>query len=658
MAPARLLVALLAALFLATSATAAPAATKAGPQSLRGFLFRADEPLRHEYSRTPAFAWAPVRGAQRYEFELATSSTFRENGIIYSDSELKSPVASLTLTLPWITGSPYSLYARVRAVVAGGTTNWSKPFGFNMRQADVPRPLASFPGLLRWTPVEGSQAYDVWLIDMPKIVRIRGNVMDEREFWTFHQSAPWTGKVRWRIRTVRSDVSSGGKARQNALPATSFGPWSPVYESVNPPFAVGSLNGLATVSDVVTKGLSTDPAHRLMPAFAYTGNRGFAGGDAELYRVYVFTDRDCVNRVFTGAVTGAPAYAPRSYGPQTLPRDSASLNLARGSYLSDGDQGSTYTADFEALTPTESLAQPQLTTSLPAASAPTAPAPTTPAPPTTPSTTPAAPSTAITVAGDLGAPVDLWDSNWPEGGYYWTVVPVEAVNPNPFETTVGGAGTAIGALDVTIAVGGGFAPGDVLKIGNASNQETATVTAVNGTILSLATALKQAHGAGEPVVRTTGNLVYRDLELPQEVCASGRVMRFGKSSEPTLVTAGAPFASGLSPKGRLVSATGSASSFYGAPLVAWTPALGADAYHVQWSKKRYPFKPELSGGTAGFLTLATSAVLPLTPGTWWYRVRGVSWRLPTNAQYMGWSDPTRIVAARPTFSIASAKKKR
>ena len=68
-----------------------------------------------------------------------------------------------------------------------------------------------------------------------------------------------------------------------------------------PAFAVGSLNGLATVSDVVTKGLSTDPAHRLMPAFAYSGNRGFAGGDAELYRVYVFTDRDCVNRVFTGA---------------------------------------------------------------------------------------------------------------------------------------------------------------------------------------------------------------------------------------------------------------------------------------------------------------------------------------------------------------------
>jgi hypothetical protein len=185
MAPARLLVALLAALLLTSSANAAPRRRRPDRRASARSSSGADEPLRHEYSRTPAFAWAPVRGAQRYEFELATSSTFRENGIIYSDSELKSPVASLTLTLPWITGSPYSLYARVRAIVAGGATTWSKPFGFNMRQADVPRPLSSFPGLLRWTPVEGSQAYDVWLIDIPKIVRIRGNVMDQREFWTF-----------------------------------------------------------------------------------------------------------------------------------------------------------------------------------------------------------------------------------------------------------------------------------------------------------------------------------------------------------------------------------------------------------------------------------------------------------------------------------------
>jgi hypothetical protein len=211
---------------------------------------------------------------------------------------------------------------------------------------------------------------------------------------------------------------------------------------------------------------------------------------------------------------------------------------------------------------------------------------------------------------------------------------------------------------VPVASGAGFATGDVIQVGNPSNVETVTVTGVNGDTLSLATVLKVAHGTGEPVRRTSGNLIYRDLELPQEVCASGRVMRFGKSSEPTLVTAGAPFASGLSPKGRLVSAAGTSSSFYGSPLVAWTPALGADAYHVQWSKKRYPFTPELSGGTAGTLALTTSAVLPLAPGTWWYRVRGISWRLPANAQYMSWSDATKIVVTKPTFTVAKPKPKK
>jgi hypothetical protein len=651
MRPARLLLALLTMLVLTSSANAAPSASAAAaPKSLHGFLFRADEPVRHEFARTPSFAWAPVPGAVSYQLELATSSTFRENGLLYVDRELKSPVASITLTLPWITGSPYSLYARVRAVRKNGTTSWSKPFGFNMRQPEVARPLASYPGLLRWTPIEGATAYDVWLIDIPKMVRIFGNVMDEREFYTFHQASPWVSKVRWRIRTVRSDQSQGGKVRANGLPVSSFGAWSPVYESVNPPFEVGPLKGLATVSDVVSRGLSSDQAHRLMPAFVYGGNQGLAGLDTELYRIYVFTDRDCLNRVFTGAVTGGPAYAPRSFGPLTLPKSTSALAAARATYLTDGDQGSTYMADFESVTPNESLPQPSLTTTLPTAAPTTPTAPATPATPTTPVEEPGAGSGGITVSGARGAPVDLWDTNWPEGGYYWTVVPVEAVNPSPLATTAFDS-VAIGATQIAVADPDGFSTGDVVDIGNPSNKETVTVTGVTGNTISLATALKQAHGAGEPVLRMSGNLIYRDLELPQEVCASGRVLRFGKSSEPTLVTGGAPFASGLSPRGRLISAAGVGASFYGTPLVAWTPALGADAYHVQWSRTRYPFNAELSNGTAGFLTLSTSAVLPLKPGAWWYRVRGISWRLPEGAQYMSWSDATRIVASRPIFRV-------
>ena len=52
------------------------------------------------------------------------------------------------------------------------------------------------------------------------------------------------------------------------------------------------------------------------------------GAPAELFRVYVATDEDCVNIVYTGAVVGSPAYAPRTTGPLQLPPDS--LAIAEG----------------------------------------------------------------------------------------------------------------------------------------------------------------------------------------------------------------------------------------------------------------------------------------------------------------------------------------
>jgi hypothetical protein len=664
MRAARLLSALLAMLALASTAHAAPAASRAAPVGLRGFLFRADEPMRHEFARTPSFAWRPVSGAARYEFQLSTSNTFRDNGIIYARGDLKTPVASVALTLPWITGEPYSLYARVRGLFArGGATRWSQPFGFNMRQPDVPKPLPSYPGLLRWTPIEGAAGYEVRFIDIPKSVFTYTNVVDEREFYTLHQSSLWISKVRWRIRALRTDVGDNGVFRQNGVPVVQYGPWSPVYENVNPPFAIGAMNGVATVSDIVSSGRTEDGAHRFMPGFAYTGNQTFGVATAELYRVYVFTDEDCVNRVYSGAIVGSPAYAPRPLGPLALPKDTTALAAMRSAYLGDGDQGTTYTEDGEPITPNESLPQATPTSGLPAVSGtPGSAGPSQPGTPTAPSTGTGSGSGGVTfynVQGDIGAPVDIWDTNWPEGGYYWTVVPVEAIAPASLSTTVSDPGADIDATTLPVSNAQGFATGDVVEVGNPSNLETMTVRGVNGNQLTLATAFKQAHGAGEPVVRVSGNLIYRDLELPQDVCRQGRWLRFGKSSEPTLVTSGAPFASGLSPSGRLTAASAGSPLFYGSPLVAWTPALGADSYHVQWSKSRYPFKPEavtLQGGTTeGILTLGTSAVLPLKPGTWWYRVRGVSFNLPTTAQFMGWSEPARIIVTKPKFRVSGGR---
>ena len=79
--------------------------------------------------------------------------------------------------------------------------------------------------------------------------------------------------------------------------------------------------------------------------------------------------------------------------------------------------------------------------------------------------------------------------------------------------------------------------------------------------------------------------------------------------------------------------------------LAW-PALGADQYEVQWSKAKYPWRAE-----GEKLTYATSALLPVTPGSWWYRIRGINFSLPGTARAMTWSDPVGLRVAKPTFAV-------
>jgi hypothetical protein len=148
-------------------------------------------------------------------------------------------------------------------------------------------------------------------------------------------------------------------------------------------------------------------------------------------------------------------------------------------------------------------------------------------------------------------------------------------------------------------------------------------------------------------VLTLDNKVkWYEAEVPQDTCAAGRVLSFGKLSEPVVTASGAPYVSGLSPDGRLLPAKQSRPAFYGVPVAAWMPALGADQYEVQWSRKVYPWKAE---GSA--TTVATAAELPLKPGLWYYRVRGLSSTLPTGARQLAWSNPVRIKIAGPRFTV-------
>jgi hypothetical protein len=657
----------------ATRAQTAGSAALAAPLDVRGFLLRADEASADTFTRTPSFAWKPVAGAKRYEFQLSTARTYGTGALIARKSTT-APAVSLMLALPWISGSPYSLYARARGIAPSGAVGpWSESFGFNMRWTNVPKPRSAPPGLLRWTTVDGAGSYEVWFLDLDKIIRTSTNVADEREYYTFHQDSTWSGVVHYRIRAIRSLYGLDIGNARNGLPATSYGPWSPTYSSTNPAFATGALQQVETIAGdclvpatievpcpaETTSMTATPAAHHLMPAFAYSGDTGSGGTRSELYRVYVTTDRDCVNIVFKGAVVGGPAYAPRWHGTLALPRDIAGLNAARTKYIDSGDEGLTTMADNTSVTANEVMllsGEDKITsgeddspsnpdTGTPLDVAPAAPPVGAPAVGVAKPTF--APASIPIYSADVGPPVDLWDTAWPTGRYFWTVVPV-GIFTKPTLTTTLSALAVAGATTISISATGALAVGDVLTIGTGPAAESVSVVAASGGNITVSPALKNTHGAGDTVSRAGGNLTYRDLELPQDACAAGRVMTFGKTSELALSEKGnTPFASGLSPTGKLISAKTAKPSFYGPPLVSWEPAVAANAYEVQWSKTAYPFVTEATPA----LTFGTSTVLPLTAGTWYYRVRGINLGLPQGARAMAWSSQQPIIVAKPKFKI-------
>ncbi len=379
-----------------------------------------------------------------------------------------------TSRCPWITGSPYALYAHVRAITKAGPTPWGKPFGFNVRWSTIPRDLDSpYPGLVRWSPVEGATSYQVWLHGAKSTFETTTNVADARELYSFHATPDWTSSISFRVRakrTVYGEVASG-------LQTTTYGPWSPLYTDVQPPLSLGTLANLATVADTVNT-TGSGSAHGLTPGFAFGGDRGglmdyaFAQ-PAELYRVYVATDRDCVNIVYRGAIVGSPAYAPRLNGPLALPQTDQDVAKARTKALDFGGEGAAFMLDGTPAVTTEAAAtswhglrhvhrlRHRLGLRLGA---------------TTPGAAPK---------------IDLPDTAWPTGGYYWTVVPVHIVLKPPDTPPAASLG----------------AP------------------------------------AAIPIE-------YRESELPQDACQSGRVLRFGKTNPPVVTGAQAALRERPVPQGQ------------------------------------------------------------------------------------------------------------
>lgn len=572
-----------AATLLSGSALAQSERSLSAPRELKPFLLRASEPAEHSFSRTPSFSWAPVRGALRYEFQVAKTTGFQDGTLFWASSSLRNPAVALPLTLPWMTGAPYAAYARVRAVTHSGTSSWSAPFGFNLQWKEVPRKVAGFPSVLQWTPVEGATSYQVWFPSIRRKFESRTTAADEREIYAF-RTMPLSA-ITWRVRAVRR--VDPAKVALNHLPPVSYGPWSPPYSATNPALAGGPVSPVASVTAGGTSTAAKISVHEMTPAFIFRGSTDKAGTPYTLFRVYVFSDSQCVNTVFTGAVVGGQSYAPRRAGTLALPTTVTALSGAATTYLAVGNEPEPTMVDGTPVKATEALVPTTAAGVGGSSSGGTEGAKTG----STAGSSPGSPTGESTSAGTTAPtistwpPIDLLESGWPNGRFYWTVVPVAAV----------------------------------------------------------------------PKFDDTGKItgyVYSDVELPQDNCADGRMSAFGKVSTPAVAGQGTPFASGLSPAGRLVASAGQRPSFYGAPLVAWTPVPGAETYQVEWSATRYPWRAvkrlDVTGGTA--------VSLPLKSGAWWYRIRGVDPAMPVGRQVMTWSEPLRITVAKPKFRLVSSSK--
>jgi hypothetical protein len=485
-------------------------AVTSAPEGLRAFLLRPDETPQKYYPRTPSFSWSPVdvRGGT-YEFELATSRSFNESAVLFNYKGLKIPAAAIDHQLPWMTGFPYALWAHVRWTSADGktTTAWSDPFGFNLRWADgdVPQQLPAPEGMIRWKPIAGATRYEVLFPALTYSFQTTTNVADEREFFTFKQNTPaaWSA-VHWRVRALR--YVNDADLLKNGLPRVSYGPWSTTFTSVNPPLSLGTLAATDTVSDSWDRKGQATQAHELMPGFAWTPSLppflspiGWVGSN--LYRVYIFTDDHCVNQVLTGSVVGSPAFVPRTTGgPLALAQGLKAVTDWNKNLTAWGSEGRVFDA----------TGKPIKSSELPGA------------------------GSAAYGNTTADANVELWDSGWPNGRYYWTVVPVVAMPNGKYDPT---------AADQSIEYDDSIVPQDQCE---------------NGIGMSFGK-------VSQPVVTAASNM---------------------------------PWVSGLAPNGRVVASASKVPAVHDSPLVAWQPAVGATTYEVQLSQKSYPWKTTWSTTTA------------------------------------------------------------
>ena len=236
---------------------------RARPKGSAGSSSDRTSPSTHTFSRTPAFAWSPVRGAACYEFELATSRSFDGSSVDLVERRLRagsgealSPrldddarierVDRTARTTNASSGGrrgqdgrsprsgfrPLSVEPRRSRGSRGSRTRSTRTSAPSRRRGATPleqavrlqhalgEPSRPDGRQARSRPLEhrsrARPAYDVWYPDIGRSVRTHTNVADQREFYTS------TSRTLVAHRAVARPAGAAGRRRHPERPARRF----------------------------------------------------------------------------------------------------------------------------------------------------------------------------------------------------------------------------------------------------------------------------------------------------------------------------------------------------------------------------------------------------------------------------------------------------
>ena len=297
-------------------------AAPAAPTGLHGFLLRADEPAVDTFPRTPSFAWTPYDRAQSYDFQLATSKTLRRQRDRLVDREPLDAADGAGRVAPGVAAvddrQPVrALRARPRPHRLGRSRAGARRSASTCAGSRCPSSLARRPGLVRWR-------------------RSRARPRTRSGSWTPRKVIATDHERRRRARVLQLPPGlrldgDGPVARPRGAQALRLAPERPAGRLDRPveptrssrrtrPCPSGGLTPTRAVSDTIVDRSRPGRARSDAGLRLQRRTPRRTASAARLYRVYVSTDRQCVNTVFTRRRRRQPRLRPANERPARTAR--------------------------------------------------------------------------------------------------------------------------------------------------------------------------------------------------------------------------------------------------------------------------------------------------------------------------------------------------